>query len=136
MLDQYFVNLNNQLKAGSISDKEYTEKYMAYSNTLREQRYNDHGMKAPEIINFDMWATDYKPQTVAEQKYMGGEITQTQYVSDTKAGSPRIDQPIAAVNNSVLTGSGNIVTDGRADTTTKSPILLLVIAFIVLLFID
>lgn len=142
MADAYLQNLNERLKAGNISSKDYTEEFLAYTN-------NKAGIDTKKTINFDMWSTGYVPRTQAEKDYMTGSISQSQY-QEQRTKSPLINQELYAIKTPVVTvggssvgsdgslmmGNGTIVTSGQEDSIKKTPWALIIAVIVALIFID
>lgn len=116
MINPELTNLNNQLKAGTISAKEYTEKYLQIAQA--KPTYNT----VAKPMNYDAIYTDSKVMA-----QVGNLNTNT------------IAQPTQSVikpNESYQTDGGSLVTSGQEDSIKKTPWALIIAVIVALIFID
>lgn len=115
MINPELTNLNNQLKAGTISAKEYTEKYLQIAQA--KPTYNT----VAKPMNYDAIYTD--PKVIAQVGNLNTTTAQT-------------GQTVIKPNASYQTDGGSLLTSGQEDTTKKSPLIWIILGFILLMFID
>lgn len=118
MINPELTNLNNQLKAGTISAKEYTEKYLQIAQA--KPTYNT----VAKPMNYDAIYTD--PSVIAQ-------------VGNLNTNSPtiaQVGQTVIKPNTSYQTDGGSLLTSGQEDATKKSPLIWIILGFILLMFVD
>lgn len=119
MINPELTNLNKQLKAGTIGAKEYTEKYLQIAKA--KPTYNT----VAKPMNYDAIYTD--PLVIAQ---VGNLNTGT-----TAQPTQSVIKP-TTVQQNYQTDGGSLITSGQEDGKKTSPLIWIVLGFILLMFID